>query len=159
MPAGPTPEAMKELRRVGRAGARLAAVQALYQMEQTGESTLAVIDDFLNDRLGLGPEAEPIEEADPDLFRAIVEGVVARQDDIDRAISRRLAKNWKLERLDAVSRAILRGAVYELLADLNLPAEIILDEYVSIAHAFFDGDEPKFVNGLLDAVARDARGG
>jgi transcription antitermination protein NusB len=150
---------MKELRRVGRAGARLAAVQALYQMEQTGESTLAVIDDFLNDRLGLGPEAEPIEEADPDLFRAIVEGVVARQDDIDRAISRRLAKNWKLERLDAVSRAILRGAVYELLADLNLPAEIILDEYVSIAHAFFDGDEPKFVNGLLDAVARDARGG
>jgi N utilization substance protein B len=134
-------------------------VQALYQMEQTGESTLSVIDDFLNDRLGLGPEGEPIEEADPDLFKSIVNGVVERQEAIDLAIIRRLAANWKLERLDATSRAILRAAVFELIDNIGTPAQVILDEYVSIAHAFFEGEEPRFVNGILDAVARDIRQG
>ncbi|MEZ5938961.1 MAG: transcription antitermination factor NusB [Hyphomonadaceae bacterium] len=152
-----TPEAEKELKRARRAGARLAAVQALYQMEQTGISTRAVVAEFLEDRLGLGPEGEPIEEADPDLFKSIVDGVVERQEDIDKAIAKRLAEGWKLERLDSTSRAILRAAVFEMIHDPGLPTEIILDEYVSIAHAFFDDSEPKFVNGLLDAVARDIR--
>jgi transcription antitermination protein NusB len=70
---------------------------------------------------------------------------------------KRLADGWKIERLDATTRAILRAAVFELVASNDLPSQIILDEYVSIAHAFFDGAEPKFVNGLLDAVARDVR--
>ncbi len=150
-------EAERELRRARRAGARLAAVQALYQMEQTGESARSVVADFLDDRLGLGDEGEPIEEADPDLFKSIVEGVVQRQDDVDGAIAKRLAEGWRLDRLDATSRAILRAAVFELIDSPGLAAQIILDEYVSIAHAFFEGAEPRFINGLLDAAAQDIR--
>jgi N utilization substance protein B len=152
-----TPEAERQLKAARRAGARLAAVQALYQMEQTGQSASWVIADFMEDRLGLNDEGEPIEEADPDLFKAVVDGVVARQEEIDAAIMKRLADGWKIERLDATSRAIARAAVYELVADIGLASEIILDEYVSIAHAFFEGAEPKFINGLLDAVSRDVR--
>ena len=155
---GLTPEAARTLKAARRAGARLAAVQALYQMEQTEQSVRSVIADFMGDRLGLDDEGEPIDEADPDLFRFIVDGVVDKQEDIDAAIMKRLAAGWKIERLDATSRAILRGAVFELIADIGLPSQIILDEYVSIAHAFFEGAEPKFINGLLDAVARDVRG-
>jgi N utilization substance protein B len=153
-----TPEAARRLVAVRRAGARLAAVQALYQMEQTQQSARSVIADFMEDRLGLNDEGEPIEEADPEIFRAIVDGVVERQEEIDAAIMKRLAEGWKIERLDATSRAILRGAAYELFAEPGLPSQIILDEYVSIAHAFFDGAEPRFINGLLNAVARDIRG-
>jgi N utilization substance protein B len=153
-----TPEAERKLLAARRSGARLAAVQALYQMEQTQQSVRSVIADFMEDRLGLNDEGEPIEEADPDIFRAIVDGVVERQEGIDAAIMKRLAEGWKIERLDATSRAILRAGVYELIAEISLPSQIILDEYVSIAHAFFEGAEPKFINGLLDAVSRDIRG-
>lgn len=153
-----SPEAERKLLAARRAGARLAAVQALYQMEQTEQSARSVIADFMEDRLGLDDEGEPVEEADPDLFKAIVDGVVVRQEEIDAAIMKRLAEGWKMERLDATSRAILRAGVYELLADVGLPPQIVLDEYVSLAHAFFEGAEPKFINGLLDAVARDIRG-
>lgn len=151
-------EAERRLTAARRAGARLAAVQALYQMEQTEQSARSVIADFMSDRLGLDSEGMPVEEADPDLFKSIVDGVVARQEEIDAAIMKRLATGWKIERLDATSRAILRGAVHELIADISLPPQIILDEYVSIAHAFFEGAEPKFINGLLDRVSRDIRG-
>ena len=152
-------DAERQLLAARRSGARLAAVQALYQMEQTEQSTRSVIADFMGDRLGLNDEGEPIEEADPDIFKAIVNGVVERQDVIDAAIMKRLATGWKIERLDATSRAILRAAVYELVAEISLPSQIILDEYVSLAHAFFEGAEPKFINGLLDAVSRDVRAG
>ena len=158
MTSAPSAEAERRLLAARRAGARLAAVQALYQMEQTGQSARSVIADFMEDRLGLNDEGEPVEEADPDLFKSVVEGVVDRQDQIDAAIMKRLAEGWKIERLDATSRAILRGAVYELIAEISLPSQIILDEYVSLAHAFFEGSEPKFINGLLDAVSRDVRG-
>ncbi|RYY93348.1 MAG: transcription antitermination factor NusB [Alphaproteobacteria bacterium] len=150
-------EAERQLLAARRAGARLAAVQALYQMEQTEQSARSVIADFMADRLGLNDEGEPVEEADPDIFRAIVDGTVERQEAIDGAIMKRLANGWKIERLDATSRAILRAAVYELIAEVGLPSQIILDEYVSIAHAFFEGAEPRFINGLLDAVSRDIR--
>ncbi len=153
----PSAEAERQLLAARRAGARLAAVQALYQMEQTEQSARSVIADFMEDRLGLNDEGEPVEEADPDIFRAIVDGTVERQEAIDGAIMKRLASGWKIERLDATSRAILRAAVYELIAEISLPSQIILDEYVSIAHAFFEGAEPRFINGLLDAVSRDIR--
>lgn len=153
----PSAEAERQLLAARRAGARLAAVQALYQMEQTEQSARSVIADFMEDRLGLNDEGEPVEEADPDIFRAIVGGTVERQEAIDSAIMKRLASGWKIERLDATSRAILRAAVYELIAEISLPSQIILDEYVSIAHAFFEGAEPRFINGLLDAVSRDIR--
>lgn len=151
------PEAERTLRQARRSGARLAGVQALYQMEQSGQSTNAVIADFMEDRLGLGEDGEPIEEADPDFFKWIVNGVVERQEEIDRAIMKRLASGWKLDRLDATSRAILRAGVHELIADHGLATQIILAEYVSIAHAFFEGAEPRFINGLLDGVAQDTR--
>ena len=154
-----SPEAERNLLAARRAGARLAAVQALYQMEQTEQSARSVIADFMEDRLGLNDEGQPIEEADPDLFKSIVDGVVARQEAIDAAIMKRLAEGWKIERLDATSRAILRAAVFELVADIGLPSQIILDEYVSLAHAFFEGAEPKFINGVLDRIALDIRGG
>lgn len=158
MSNAPSAEAERKLLAARRAGARLAAVQALYQMEQTEQSARSVIADFMEDRLGLNDEGDPVEEADPDIFRAIVDGTVERQEAIDAAIMKRLASGWKIERLDATSRAILRAGVYELIAEIGLPSQIILDEYVSIAHAFFEGAEPKFINGLLDAVSRDIRG-
>ena len=158
MTTAPSAEAERRLLAARRAGARLAAVQALYQMEQTGQSARSVIADFMEDRLGLNDEGEPVEEADPDLFKSIVDGVVEKQEAVDAAIMKRLAEGWKIERLDATSRAIMRGAVFELITDIGLPSQIILDEYVSLAHAFFEGAEPKFINGLLDAVSRDVRG-
>lgn len=157
--AGPKPsrEAEREILRARRAGGRLAAIQALYQMEQTGESVKSVIHDFLQDRLGLDDQGRPVEEADPDLFKAVVRGVVERQDEIDAAIARRLASGWRIDRLDATTRAILRGGVFELIASFDLPPAVIIDEYVSIAGAFFDDPEVRFVNGLLDSAARDVR--
>lgn len=159
MSNAPSAEAERKLLAARRAGARLAAVQALYQMEQTEQSARSVIADFMEDRLGLNDEGDPVEEADPDIFKAIVDGTVERQEAIDAAIMKRLASGWKIERLDATSRAILRAGVYELIAEIGLPSQIILDEYVSLAHAFFEGAEPKFINGLLDAVSRDVRAG
>jgi len=150
-------EAEGKLRKARRSGARLAAVQALYQIEQTGQSGRSVVIDFLEDRLGLDDEGHPIEEADPDMFKAIVEGVIDFQADINAAITAKLADGWKLERIDSTSRAILRAGVFELAKRDDLPAQIILDEYVSIAHAFFEGSEPRFINGLLEAVRNEVR--
>lgn len=146
-----------DVRRVRRSGARLASVQALYQMEQTGQSAPTVIRDFMEDRLGLGPEGEPIEDADPDLFKGVVAGVVDRQEEIDPLITDRLADGWRLSRLDSISRAILRAGVYELLQETQLSAKTVIDEYVSIAHAFFEDREPGFINGVLDKIARQIR--
>lgn len=143
--------------RARRAGARLAAVQALYQMEQTGQSAKAVIREFCEDRLGMGPEGEPVEEADPDIFKSVLNGAVEHQKQIDEAIVARLAEGWKLTRLDATTRAILRGAASELIIHQELSTAIILDEYVAVAHAFFEGDEPRFINGVLDNIAKDLR--
>ncbi len=145
--------------RARRSGARLAAIQALYQLEQTGQSAKSVIREFCEDRLGIGPNGEPIEEADPDIFKAAVERVVADQAEIDEAIVKRLSKGWRIDRLDATSRAILRAATAELLVHEHLSAKIILDEYVSLAHAFFSGEEPKFINAVLDSLAKDIRSG
>jgi len=147
-----------EVTRARRAGARLAAVQALYQMEQTGRSGPSVIREFMEDRLGFGPEGEPVEEADPDLFKSIIQGTIERQEDIDAAIRNRLADGWKLSRLDTISRALLRAAAAEFIVHTELGHAIILDEYVSLAHDFFDdGDEPRFINGVLDKIGRDLR--
>lgn len=147
-----------EVTRARRAGARLAAVQALYQMEATGRGASAVIREFMEDRLGLGPEGEPVEEADPDLFKSIVNAVIERQDEIDAAIAARLAEGWKLSRLDTISRAILRAGAGELLVHPELSDAIVIDEYVSLAHDFFeDGAEAKFINSVLDRLAGDLR--
>ncbi len=144
--------------RARRAGARLAAVQALYQMEVTGQSAKAVIREFMEDRLGiLDDDGSPVEDADPDLFKSIVTGVIDQQALIDDSIKARLADGWRLERIDSTSRAILRCGVQELATRADLSNAIIIEEYVGIAHAFFGGSEPKFINGMLDKIARDVR--
>jgi len=146
-----------EVVRAQRAGARLAAVQALYQMEQTGQSGKAVIRDLMDDRLGVGPDEAPVEEADPDLFKSIVNATIEHQADVDRAILARLSKGWKLSRLDSTTRAILRAAVAEVIVHVELPKKILLDEYVSLAHDFFDKTEANFINAVLDNVCKDLR--
>lgn len=146
-----------EVIRAGRAGARLAAVQALYQMEQTGQSAKSAIRDLMDDRLGMGPDEMPVEEADPDLFKSIVNATVEHQTVIDKAILARLNKSWRPSRLDNTTRSILRAAVAELVAHQELSRRILVDEYVSLAHDFFDKTEANFVNAVLDNVSKDLR--
>ncbi len=146
-----------DVTRARRAGARLAAVQALYEMDQTEKSARATIRDFMEDRLGLGPDGAPIEEADPDLFKSIVNAVVEHQARIDNAILGRLAKGWKLTRLDTTMRALLRAAGAEFIVHPELSEAVILDEYVSLAHDFFDDADAKFANAVLQNIGRDLR--
>ena len=140
-----------------RSVARLAAVQALYQMEVSGVGSEAVVREFIDHRFDTDLEGERLAPADEAYFRDIVRGVVERQSGIDKAIVRRLAENWRLERIDATLRAILRAGAFELIARADAPTEVVIDEYVEIAKSFFDGPEPGFVNGALDAIARDER--
>lgn len=140
-----------------RRSARLAAVQALYQMELSGASPAAVIVDYQNGKLPQGEEGVLPDESDADHFRLIVELAVSRQERIDRAIARRLADNWRLDRIDSVARAILRAGVVELEARGDIDTPVIIDEYVEVAKAFFEGAEPSFINATLDAVAKDVR--
>lgn len=141
-----------------RSSARLAAVQALYQMEAAGAGVDAVIREFLAHRLVGEIEGEALHAADPALFEDIVRGVVSGQKRIDQAISARLAENWKFERIDSTARGILRAAVYELGMRADIPYRVVIDEYVELARDFFgESAELGFINGLLDAVARAAR--
>lgn len=143
--------------RRARTVARLAAVQALYQMELAGEGVDSVVSEFRNHRFDADIEGQPLAEADEAWFSEVVHGVVASQAAIDQAIKARLASNWKLERLDATLRALLRCGAWELCEKADVPREIVIDEYVELAKAFFDDAEAKFVNAALDGVARDAR--
>ncbi|MGQ3067929.1 MAG: transcription antitermination factor NusB [Brevundimonas sp.] len=144
--------------RRARTVARLAAVQALYQMELAGEGVDTVISEFSNHRFDADIEGEMLAEADEAYFADIVRGVVGKQRDIDAAVKARLASNWRMERLDSTLRALLRAGAWELRERQDVPREIVIDEYVELAKAFFDDAEAKFVNAALDGVARDARG-
>ena len=141
-----------------RSVARLAAVQALYQMEVAGVGVEAVVREFTDHRFGGDLEGHVLAEADEPLFAEIVRGVVAEQATVDRAVALRLAKSWKLSRLDATARAILRAGAWELMRRPDIPTEVVIDEYVELARAFFeDAAEPGFINAALDAVSRDVR--
>lgn len=144
--------------RRARTVARLAAVQALYQLELGGEGVETVIGEFLNHRFDADIEGQTLAEADEAYFGDIVRGVVGQQAAIDPAIKARLASTWRLERLDSTLRALLRAGAWELAHKLDVPREIVIDEYVELAKAFFDEAEAKFVNAALDGVAKDARG-
>lgn len=143
--------------RQSRAVARLAAVQALYQMEVTRAGVETVIREFRDHRFGGDIEGEALAEADEPFFGDLVRGVIADQKAIDAAIVRRLAAGWRLERLDSTVRAILRCAAFELLGRPDVPHEVVINEYLEISKSFFSGTEVPFVNGILDAVARDDR--
>lgn len=138
--------------------ARLAAVQALYQMDATGAGVETVIADFRDHWIGADIDGDRFAEADAGFFEDIVRGVVRLQTKIDPAIERRLAAKWTLARLDATARAILRSGAYELIHHPSTPPAVVIDQYIEIAKGFFDdGDEAKFVNAALDALARDVR--
>lgn len=142
-----------------RSVARLAAVQALYQMEVSGAGVEAVIREFSEHRFDRDVEDMTLAAADEVFFADLVRGVVSHQGEVDKAIVRRLASGWKLERVDATARAILRGGAYELSHRPDVPVEVVINEYVELAKSFFEGPEPGFVNGALDAVAQDVRAG
>lgn len=140
-----------------RGAARLGAVQALYQMDVGGSSLPAVIAEFETHRLGIELEGEQLRPADRPFFRALVTGVVKGQRRIDPIVHAALPATWPLTRIDLTLRAILRCGVFELAERRDVPARAVISEYVDIAHAFFTGDEPGLVNGVLDRVAHERR--
>ncbi|PWS36364.1 transcription antitermination factor NusB [Falsiroseomonas bella] len=145
-----------------RTGARVAAVQALFQSEQAGESPETVIEQFVRHRLGPNEAEESfgegrVPEADVRLFAKLVRAAASNIEPIDGALAEVLAKDWPLEKLDPVLRALLRAAGAELMQKNDPPMRVVINEYLDIAHGFFAGDEPKFANGVLEALARKFR--
>lgn len=141
-----------------RGAARLAAVQALYQMDIGGTGVLEVVAEYEEHRLGQELDGDTYLKADPSWFRAIVAGVVRDQLKIDPVISAALLDGWPLSRIDSTLRAILRAGTFEILDRKDVPVAVIVTEYVEIAQAFFEGEEPKIVNAVLDRIAKQVRG-
>jgi N utilization substance protein B len=144
-------------RNQSRAAARLAAVQALYQHNMEAIPLAKLLDEFHRHRLGAEIDDDVYAEAEVAFFDDIVKGVFARREEIDGQLSAKLAEGWKLERLDKTMLQILRAGAYELIARADVPTASAISEYVDVAHAFFDEREAKFVNGVLDAVAKAVR--
>lgn len=146
-----------------RGSARLAAVQALYELEMAGAPTDSVLAEFLDDRWrpspdGPAPEKEgDLVKPDEDFFCELVRGTSARHDEIGRLIGEALSGGWTLERLEPLIRNILRAGTYELLARSDIPLRVVITQYVEVAHAFFADKEPALVNGVLDQLARTLR--
>lgn len=140
-----------------RGAARLAAVQALYQMDIGGAGVLEVVAEYEAHRLGQELDGEQYRQADAAWFRAVVSGVVDDQRALDPAIRGSLTEDWPLSRLDATLRAILRAGAWELKYKLDVPVAVIVNEYVDVARAFFEEEEPRIVNAVLDRLARKTR--
>src|SRR5690606_16255940 len=139
-----------------RGAARLAAVQALYQMDVGRASLEDTLAQFGSFHLGREIEGEQYLPADADFFRQIVTGVAKHQLQIDPSVDKALAEGWPIERVDATLRAILRAAAFELLRRKDIPARVVISEYVDVARAFYEDDASGLVNGALDAIARSA---
>ena len=157
--ASPSGEEPARRKREKRSAARLAALQALYQLEITGISATDVIDEFIAHRFGKDPEEGGASAHDEIFFADVVHGVLKHQVEIDRAIAGALAAGWTLTRIDSILRALLRCGAYELVGREDVPAKVVIDEYVELARDFFDGDEPGFVNAVLDRLAHGKRAG
>lgn len=142
-----------------RTASRVAAVQALFQCEQTGLAAETVIDEFVRHRLGELPgtggfEEGRIPDAEVPLFARIVRAATAQAETTDRMLTEFLPAEWKLERLDPVLRALLRAGAAELAMADGPPPRVVINEYLDIAHGFFTGDEPGLANAILDRMAR-----
>jgi N utilization substance protein B len=148
---------MTQIRSRSRSAARLAAVQALYQQEMEGTPVARLLHEFHEHRLGATIEDATYHEAERDFFDDIVTGTDARRSEIDDKIAAKLAQGWSLDRLDRPMRAILRAGTYELVARRDVPVGSVISEYVDVAQAFYDKRESGFVNGLLDAIAKEVR--
>lgn len=142
-----------------RSAARLAAVQALYQMEQSGTPLETVIAEFVRHRFGEPVEGEAMVEPDAELFGDIVRGTRIRGDEVDALVAGALDAQLTLPRLDLLLRCVMRVGAWELLANLHVPAPIVISEYVNVTRAFFGGKEPAMVNAVLDRIAREQRPG
>ena len=145
-----------------RSAARLAAVQALYQQQMESTPLARLLDEFHQHRLGRevddeDHDGEVFADAEIEFFDDLVRGVDARRDEIDALLTAKLAQGWTLARLDKTMLQVLRAGTYELIARADVPSAAAISEYVDVAKAFFDDREAKFVNGVLDAVAKDAR--
>ncbi len=140
-----------------RRAARLAAVQALYQIEIAASAPESVIAEFVAHRLNRSIDGERASQSDRAHFLAVVEGVSRRPDDVDQLVSDVLGEGWSLKRLGALLRAMMRAAAFELLELEAIPARVVIDEYVELAASFFSDREPAFVNGALDRLARRLR--
>lgn len=140
-----------------RSAARLAAAQALYQWHMEKTPLAKLLDEFHQHRLGREIEDAHYADAEVAFFDDVVRGTIARIEEIDAALTARLAQGWTLARLDKTMLQILRCGAYELIARADVPVGSAISEYVDVAHAFFDAREAKFVNGVLDAVAKDVR--
>lgn len=140
-----------------RGAARLAAVQALYQMDVAATPLEQVVSEFEQFRLGKEIDGEQYRSADFDWFRDLVSGVVRNQRSLDPLVNQALSEGWPLKRVDTTLRAILRAGAYELRNRSDVPPPVVINEYVDVAHAFFEDDEPKIVNGVLDRLAKSGR--
>ena len=142
-----------------RSAARLAAVQALYQMDVSGTGVTDALAEFEAHWLGREVEGIKFQPSDTAFFRNILEGVVKDQRAIEVKIDAALAEGWPLARIEAVLRAILRAGGFELMFRKDVPARVVISEYVDVTHGFYDQDEPGLVNAVLDTLARDVRTG
>jgi N utilization substance protein B len=150
-----------------RTAARVAAVQALFQSEQGQTSAETVIDEFVRHRLGMlpGRDGRPLggfedgraPDANVPLFSRIVRTATQQQDKIDAMLSGALSADWPIEKLDPVLRAVMRAGAAELCMADGPPAKVVINEYLDVAHGFFDGDEPRMANGVLDRLAHQLR--
>lgn len=140
-----------------RSAARLAAVQALYQMEIAGAGIVDVLAEFESHWIGQVLEGDEYKPAEAAFFKDIVGGVVREQRGLDPKIDKALAEGWPLKRVEAILRAILRAGAYELVHRLDVPPKVAITEYVDIANAFVDRDEAGMVNAVLDKLARQER--
>ena len=144
-------------RREKRAAARMAAVQALYEMEMSGKGVHEAMAEFEAHWIGREIDGVAFKPADAPFFRDLVGGVVQEQRLVDQKVDEALAKGWPLARVEAVLRAILRCGAYELVRRPDVPARVAITEYVDVTHAFYAGDEPGMVNAVLDSIGRDVR--
>ncbi|APX12340.1 transcription antitermination factor NusB [Tateyamaria omphalii] len=140
-----------------RSAARLYAVQALFQMEQTAQTVDQIKVEFMDHRFGASYEGDEMAEGDPDHFARVMDDAVNYQAPIDQMTDRALVAKWPIARIDPTLRALFRAAGAEF-RDTGTPPKVVIVEYVDVARAFFpDGKEPKFVNAVLDHMAREAR--
>jgi len=140
-----------------RSAARLAAVQALYQMDVTGKGVNEALAEFETHWIGREVEGDQYKPAELAFFRDILNGVLADQAPLDRAVDKTLAEGWPLARIESVMRAVLRAGAYELKKRKDIPARVVITEYVDVAGAFFGREESGVVNAVLDRLARGFR--